>query len=488
MHAREHKVAEPSAEKDKTLSEYERKRLAKMEANASFLAQLGIKNDQMELTVKLGGSKAKQHKPVTTKAKPKWMTERSPTRRSSRIRKMPAEVVVYAPTATETVIDENNSAIEDHSFDDSNVLRYSCEDHVDKKPGSTDSEAGLVPHHKPSDKSLVGFTANSSLPTLADPALKRIYSISFTPFADNGLVATGGHQGLVSIYPLQASSSSDDAMAPLLSFRAHKGWISSVSLAKSDAGQRNILITASNDALVKVWDLNRVSAATKTAKEVFQTSELHRSGIFGMDVLANTVVTCGKDSTVTVARFRDDGSSLEAEQRYSEHNGVVKSVHISRPTPTLLVSAGNDRVLRVFDTKMKGGEVLQIPDAHTRAINSVQFHPTDDNLVLSASFDPDLHLFDLRRPSAPLFTFRGHYLDANQNAIYHPVFVNGGSEIVAAGGSRCLQLSLYSSRDGSTISRGFIGTKTDYIAADPFYERVFVASGASILSCGYRWG
>jgi WD40 repeat protein len=200
-----------------------------------------------------------------------------------------------------------------------------------------------------------------------------------------------------------------------------------------------------------------------------------------MDVLTDSVATCSKDSSVVISQFRE-GDSLEVIHRYADqHNGVVKSVNFSRSKLHQVATGGNDRVLRVFDMNVKDRAVIEVRDAHDRAINSVQFHPTDANLVATAGFDADMHLFDLRRPSSPVFTFRGHFVDGKQQSIiYHPVFVDNGRGLAAAAGSQCRHISLYNVQDGRTVSRGAIPYRADVLAADPFADRLLVASGGVI--------
>ena len=164
------------------------------------------------------------------------------------------------------------------------------------------------------------------------------------------------------------------------------------------------------------------------------------------------------------------------------HESVVKCVRF-RDSHTL-ASAGNDRALKIIDLRSprasssSGGSgggcgrdfsVEAIEDAHDQAVNSVRWHPTDDHLVLSASFDRRIRLFDLRRISAgPLFEYTGHVAPGVHNAklIYHPVFLDGGSCILTPG-DKADYLSLYCTKTGSTISRGAIGTTATAVASCP---------------------
>ncbi|RLN69085.1 hypothetical protein BBJ29_000704 [Phytophthora kernoviae] len=122
-----------------------------------------------------------------------------------------------------------------------------------------------------------------------------------------------------------------------------------------------------------------------------------------MDVCGDATVTCSKDGSIALSRFRDT-YSLEVVRRFEDHKGIVKSVRFATGDPQRFASGGNDRVLRVYDLRLPDvrASALEVVDAHARVINSVQFHPTDDHLLLSAGFDPHFYLFDLRKPRAPL--------------------------------------------------------------------------------------
>lgn len=330
---------------------------------------------------------------------------------------------------------------------------------------------------------------------MLDDSLKKAYAISFTPFKEHGLVAAGGHGGHVSIFPFSNSYHQpeivdgfvDDpgAHIPLMSFKAHSGWVAAVSLAKSEQGRANVLLTASNDGSVKLWDLNKSSDMLRTPKEVFACTNLHQKGIFGMDVSGDSVLTCSKDATVALSKFRGDSSPLEVVRRFEGHEGVVKCARFANVNPYVFASGGNDRSVRVFDVRVSTDpNVIRIDGAQSRAINSVQFHPTDDNLLLSAGFDPDFFMFDLRKASAPVCTFRKSPQSRDSKAIFHPVFVCGGHGVVAARGQ---DLSLYRTSDGAAISRGYISDAATCIAADPFHDRIAIAQGGYVRFADAQW-
>ncbi|KAK1929481.1 POC1 centriolar B [Phytophthora citrophthora] len=471
------------------LSAYEQKRLVKMAANAQFLQEVGMVSAQLNMTRQLQQDRTPHAKPAKRRSKTKPLPEELPVRRSKRIRGEAAPGSKTPPRVKVEDEEEDSPGPDPHeleaSFAESKVLRYSVN-------GDEDVRKAPVSLQDSPDRDLVGFQVDAKS-YLYDHSINKTYDISFTPFQDNSLVAAGGHAGLVSIFPFSnsfhqpeiADGFVDDpgAHIPLMSFKAHNGWISAVSLARSIQGKANLLLTASNDASVKLWDLNHSSALLSTPKLVFSNTDLHNKGIFGMDVCGDSVLTCSKDKTVVLSQLRGGSGQLEMKQRFEEHVGVVKCVRFARCNPQIFASAGNDRELRVFDARVAmNPNVVTIGGVHSRAINSVQFHPTDDNLLLSAGFDPDFYLFDVRNTSTPVCTF--HQSDDTSKGIFHPIFVRNGLGVVAARGH---QLSLYRTSDGVTISRGYIDAAATCIAADPFYDRITIAQGGKLQFADAKW-
>jgi hypothetical protein len=467
------------------LSEYEQKRQAKMAANAQFLQELGMASMQLETTRQL------QQKQKTGQAKKRSRSqipfqEVQPVRRSRRLR---GEAVPgSAKPETPEEDDEASDFVLEHSFTESRVLRYAV-----NGDGNAREAPPLTSEDDPS-RELVGFHLDPRS-YLADHELRKAYCISFTGDKDHGLVAAAGSNGRVSIFPLSNSYHQpeivdgfvDDPAAhmPLVSFKAHSGWVSATSLARSVRGADNLLLTASNDASVKLWDLNHSSSTLRTPKEMFTCPHLHRKGIFGMDVCGDAVLTCSKDATIALSQFSPDTGALVVDRRFKEHEGVVKCVRFVQGSPSCFASGGNDREVRVYDARVGADPlVVRIQGVHARAVNSVQFHPADGNLLLSAGFDPSFYLCDLRRAAHPVCEFLQPPGAADSKAIFHPAFVRNGRAVVAARGH---DLSLYRTCDGAAVSRGVLDEAATCLAVDPFHDRIALAQSGRLQFADARW-
>lgn len=145
------------------------------------------------------------------------------------------------------------------------------------------------------------------------------------------------------------------------------------------------------------------------------------------------------------------------------HDGVVKTVRWRGAGPQVVfASAGNDLAIRVrarapipidrpgiasgprallypclpdastapaqiFDTRSPGPAASAcVPDAHPLVINSVRWHPSEETLLVSSSFDAALRVHDLRQPSRPLCVLEGHVSpsEPRSKSIYHPLVVS----------------------------------------------------------------
>ncbi|GMF44304.1 unnamed protein product [Phytophthora fragariaefolia] len=473
------------------LSEYEQKRLAKMAANAKYLEKLGMSSVQLEMTRQLQANVQQKKAQPKRRPKPKrQIVEVPPARRSRRLRgeNAPGSTPRSRVVEMEDETDGLDSLEVEAAYAESDVFRYSVNGNEDTRkapPSSMQNSSG---------RELVGFQVDPKS-YLYDDSLKKAYDISITDFKEQGLIAVGGHGGHVSIFPFSNSYHQpeiidgfvDDleAHTPLMSFKAHGGWVAAVSLAKCARGKANVLLTASNDGSVKLWDLNKSSDVLRTPKELFACTNLHHKGIFGMDVCGDSVVTCSKDSTIALSSFHGDTGALEVIRRFDDHDGVVKCVRFAKGNQRLFASGGNDKVVRVFDARAAADSVMLIEGVHSRAINSVQFHPTDENLLLSAGFDPDFYMFDLRKASTPICTFqKSPLLKDNGKAIFHPIFVCDGQGVVVARGQ---DLSLYTTSDGAAVSRGYISDASTCIAADPFHDRIAIAHDGYVRFADAQW-
>eukprot|EP01102_Stenamoeba_stenopodia_P021412 TRINITY_DN8625_c1_g3_i1.p1 TRINITY_DN8625_c1_g3~~TRINITY_DN8625_c1_g3_i1.p1 ORF type:complete len:320 (+),score=58.07 TRINITY_DN8625_c1_g3_i1:54-962(+) len=259
----------------------------------------------------------------------------------------------------------------------------------------------------------------------------------------------------------------------LLGFRAHRGWISAVQFLSSPPSEsaNSIVITSANDKAITLWDINKQDDKTKLPQAIFTTSHIHSSGIYSFHELDTSLLTSSKDSSICLSTI-DDAARITKIRTWDEcHSGVVKRVRWNLANRNLFTSCGNDYTVCVVDKRQDGGDAsIKIENAHNLAVNSVSFHPTNEHLLLSAGFDSIIRLWDTRRPVKadgtpnPLFLLKGHVspLLKRTSSIYHPCFCGNGKTIVTSGdGSK--HLTMFNVETGEMISQGYVGFEASSI-------------------------
>lgn len=225
----------------------------------------------------------------------------------------------------------------------------------------------------------------------------------------------------------------------------------------------------------------------------------HLQGIFAMHELSGRVLTASKDGSVGLTLLTPAG--LRAERAWADAcgGGVVKSVHwnlsdfSSELGPATFAAGGRAGTVAVVDTRAPTeSAAMRIEGAHAQDVHCVRWQPPPTAwprtrtgqdeaknggsgwgpLLLTASFDPVIHLWDSRRLAEPVAQLRGHVGAhvARQKRIHQPCF--SGSARVVASGEGSEALSLYSTATGSptfgsTISRGQVGWEPSTLAPAP---------------------
>ncbi|GAB5033733.1 wd40 repeat-containing protein [Nannochloropsis oceanica] len=307
----------------------------------------------------------------------------------------------------------------------------------------------------------------------------------------SSLLAAAGKQGRIAIFQTQArpckpsSSSSSSSSSLLLSFRGHTGWVADVRFLTPchpppSSSPSVLLASAANDGVIKLWDIARVHPTTGMPKALASINNLHHKGIFSMDASADGLLlaTGSKDATVGLLRVHNSG--LVVERRLEDvHDSVVKCVRFSPQMDSqCLAIAGDDREIQVMDLRAPSSSLssssssLIISQAHARTVHTVRWHPTEPHLLLSAGLDQHLRLWDLRKAggreggSEPLTSYFGHVssLVKKQVAITAPEFYDGGRYILITG-EKSQRLSIYNTQTGQTISRGQLASDVTQMVA-----------------------
>ncbi len=276
------------------------------------------------------------------------------------------------------------------------------------------------------------------------------------------LLACAGDGGGISIYGVAGDWESlgektlqDGAQDPFISFKGHRGWISSVRFITLPNRSSNMfLLSSSNDSVVSLWDLSKVSSKG-IPMNMFSNTSLHGGGVFSMDALNDKVVTGSKDQTVCFSALTE--SEIQPITRFDEiHEGVVKCVHLR--DGNTFASTGNDCRIQVTDSRLSSPAATISDAGHGgQVVNSVRWHPSNGNLLSSTSFDDSIQVWDIRNKDTALFKLTGHVGSVkSKGKIYHPVYFPERNTLLTHGqGSH--HITQYSLDTGKIISQGFLG-------------------------------
>lgn len=465
--------AQPSSRISSSPTPYEKARLANIARNREFMETLGLEESAGALNDSNTRRSSAAPRPRSRK-RLRPATVAVGQRRSSRIRARENGIITSgATTGSEFSAEPDPPREEDLPFDDSLVPRYATAANDALDPNKDEAGPSLpLPDTSPDLEGRRLFKYEQVGVSFSDESIKKIYSMSFSN--SGTLLAVAGHQGRAVVF----SAAGAEYGSSLMSFKAHKGWVASVQFL-----QTGHLLTAANDAAVTLWDLSKVLCNSRNARPRILTScdDLHRNGIFSAHARDGQLVTASKDKTVNYAQF------TEAEIRSNRcfegfHRGVVKCAQLR--DAHVLASTGNDRCINVFDARSEAGLVVSIPETHRFSVNSVSWHPTDPNQLMSASFGNTIKLWDMRSPSSPVQQLRGHAMmrDHQRGGIYHPVYVESGRSVVTPGANSDT-LSIFDVNTGTLVSKGVVelGEVTTVASSDARGSRIAASKGSSIV-------
>lgn len=269
---------------------------------------------------------------------------------------------------------------------------------------------------------------------LEDPALQRVYGMQWSCF--NGLVSACGQGGRAAIFPLsEGALTSEGAIEPLVSWKAHNGWISDTSFV----GRK--MISAGNDKAVKLWDIFQ-SKRDGEPRLVTENASVHSNGVFSMDCTLTKILTGSKDQTTCLSEIGDD--SIAPIRRFDGgHWAPIRAVAFQ--SENLLADGGRDRRVCIFDPRAtgNGANVAAVDDAHDGSVNAVDWLTSCH--LFTAGSDSAIRVWDVRRmdSASPMAELRSHCLLGKESVrgIYKPVPTLGSTCIATSGeGSGCLTL------------------------------------------------
>ncbi|KJZ78827.1 hypothetical protein HIM_01600 [Hirsutella minnesotensis 3608] len=226
--------------------------------------------------------------------------------------------------------------------------------------------------------------------------------------ADNGILYSGGRDGIVCAWDLDLESrASKDAPAhppkPNTRLRAqtqaHMHWVNDVALAQN----RTVLVSASSDLTVKVWRPHSEEDNARAHTIGEHADYVKCLATPPADIGANWVASGGLDRKIRLWDLNGAGKTLEVDVKGEEitEKGSVYALAVGR---NILACGGPEKMVRLYDPRT-GFKVSKLV-GHLDNIRSILIDDAGD-IILSAGADKTIKMWSVRGGRC-MYTFTMH--------------------------------------------------------------------------------
>lgn len=168
------------------------------------------------------------------------------------------------------------------------------------------------------------------------------------------------------------------------------------------------LASGSDDKQIIVWDWAR-------HKKLFSFDSGHTSNVFQSKFLPLSgdthIVTTSRDGQVRLAELSATGS-CRSTRKLAQHKGAAHKLALLNGRPHEFISGGEDGLIMALDVRQPTPNKLltQKENDMTVRIYSVHANPVDDQILVSAGNDQFMRLYDRRKMTEPFGKFCPHHL------------------------------------------------------------------------------
>lgn len=214
--------------------------------------------------------------------------------------------------------------------------------------------------------------------------------------------------------------------------------------------RNRLIVSGSNDHSIKIWD----AETAECLETLIGHSDQVLSVAFSND--NKLIVSGGSDKNIIIWDFvtgkclkvlhgyRDIPSSSSESETSKGHSGLVLSVAFSNDDNKLIVSAGTDWNIKIWDVET--GKCVKTLRGHLNWVNSVVFS-ADNKLILSGSDDYMVKIWDVETGEC-LKSFDGH------SAWVRFVSFSGDNELILSGSfshTNGYQVKIWNAKSGECL-------------------------------------
>lgn len=176
----------------------------------------------------------------------------------------------------------------------------------------------------------------------------------------------------------------------------------------------NIVATKSSNGSVYIFD--KFKHVIKPSGDEFKPNAILKGhdqegyGLSWSEINTLNLASGSDDNKVCIWSLEKDVSGeIFPIITYTDHTNIVEDVCFSKKDANLLGSVSDDCSLRLYDLRAK--KCVQTAIVHESNVNSLDFNPVKDNLIITGSSDKTIKLWDKRNLQKSIYTFEWHTND-----------------------------------------------------------------------------
>ncbi|XP_073992365.1 peroxisomal biogenesis factor 7 isoform X2 [Rhodnius prolixus] len=235
------------------------------------------------------------------------------------------------------------------------------------------------------------------MPTFITPN-RHGYSVRFSPFHKDRLVcATSQYYGLTgggTLFVLDVASNAS-TVSEVCTYEWQDGLFD-VVWSETDP---NLLVAASGDGIIHIWDISAPQNPAQTLKE-------HKKEIYSVDWSQTRqeqfILSASWDCTIKLW----DPTRCASLATYLGHSQLVYNAMWSPHIPSCFASVSGDGTLRIWNSGVSQKASI-IMKAHDAEVLSCSWCKYDQNILATGGSDGLIRGWDLRSLAMPIFEQKG---------------------------------------------------------------------------------
>ena len=178
------------------------------------------------------------------------------------------------------------------------------------------------------------------------------------------IVASRGPNPEVYIFDLSKHPSFPDRQTPFTTQATCVGHSMEGYALEWSPKRPGILLTGSDDTTVRLWDISAINAKS------------------------------------------EPGTQVKAVATFRGHTRTVEDVDWHAKDENMFGSVGDDKIIRIWDSRKSEAALHSVEKAHEGDINSISFNPEKEFLFATGSADKTIKLWDMRNLSKYVLALR----------------------------------------------------------------------------------